>query len=159
MAAITTAVVAGAGVLMSYHGQQEQAKAARKAGKLNAADAMENARLAQERAIEDERMFRLSFKRDQGRNVAAIGASGIKMEGSPLEVLQDNASMAETDAINIRKGGEQERASYMRQAHMFRSGANAEARASQIKGAATLLSGASDTYDTGLKSGAWGKKT
>lgn len=148
-------VVAGAGVLMSYHGQQEQAKAARKAGKLNAADAMENARLAKERALEDERMFRLSFRRDTGRNVAAIGASGVKMEGSPLEVLQDNASSAERDALNIRAGGDQQRDSYLRQAQMYRDGASATARAAQVQGAATLLAGASNTYGTGQRSGAW----
>ena len=155
MAAVTTAVVAGAGVLMSYYGQQEQAKAARKAGKLNAADAMENAQLALERSKEDERVFRLSFKRDQARNIAAIGASGIKLEGSPLEVLQDNAAMAEGDAINIRRGGEQQRDSYLRQANMFRQGANATARAAQIQGAATLLSGATSVAQTGQRSGAW----
>lgn len=155
MAAVTTAVVAGAGVLMSYYGSQEQAKAAKKAGKLNAQDAMENARLAQERAKEDERMFRLSFKRENARNVTAIASSGIKMEGSPLEVLQDNAAMAEQDAINIRRGGEQQRDSYIRQAGMYRAGANASARAAQISGAASVLQGASNTYDTGRRSGAW----
>lgn len=155
MAAVTTAVVAGAGVLMTYYGQQEQAKAAKKAGRLNAEDAEENAKLSMQRAAEDERMFRLSFKRDQGRNVAAVGASGVKQEGSPLEALQDNAAMAERDAINIRLGGEQASAAYKRQAYMFRSGAGAQARAAEIGGAATLLRGAADTYSTGQKSGAW----
>lgn len=155
MAAITTAAVVGAGVLMTYYGQQQQAKAAKRAGQLNAADAEENARLARLRAIEDEKQFRLSFRRDQGRNVAAIGASGVRQEGSPLEVLQDNAAMAEQDAQNIRAGGEQQRSSYLRQAQMFREGGAAAERTGQIMGAATLLKGAGDTYTTGQKSGAW----
>jgi hypothetical protein len=154
MAAITTAVVATAGVGLSYYGQMQQAKAARRAGELNAQDAEENARLSAQRAAEDERIFRLSFKRDQSRNMAAIGASGIKLEGSPLEVLQDNASMAETDALNIRRGGEQQRASYMRQAQGYREGAEASARASEIQGAATLLSGAASVYGNARTSGA-----
>lgn len=155
MAAITTAAVVGAGALMSFYGQQEAAKAARKAGELNAQDAEENARLAKQRAVEDERAFRLSFSRDQGRNVAAIGASGVRQEGSPLEVLRDNAAMAEQDANNIRAGGEQQRASYLRQAQMFREGGQAAERTGQIMGAATLLSGAANTYTAGTKSGAW----
>lgn len=156
MAAITTAAVVGAGVLMTYYGMQEQGKAAKRAGELNAADAEENARLAHLRAIEDERQFRLSFQRDQGRNVAAIGASGVKQEGSPLEVLRDNASMAESDAQNIRAGGAQARASYLRQADMYRQGGASAERGAQIMGAATLLKGAGDTYTAGSKSGAWG---
>lgn len=157
MAAVTTAVVAGVGVGLSFYGSMEQAKAAKKAGKLNAQDAEWNAEMARQRAIEDERQFRLSFKRDQGRNVAAVGASGVRMEGSPLEVLQDNAAMAESDALKIRRGGEIEREGYLRQAKNFRSGGNAAARGAQIAGAANLLSGAADTMKTGSESGAWKK--
>lgn len=148
MAAITTAVVAGAGLLMSYYGSQQAAKASKKAGKLNAEDAAENARLAREKAVEDERQFRLTFKREQGSNVAAIGASGVKQEGSPLEVLQDNVSSMEQDVINIRKGGQQQAASYLRQGRMARQSGNAQASAYQTQGAASLLSGAANTYST-----------
>lgn len=155
MAAITAAVVAGAGVALSVYGMQEQKKAAKKAGRLNAQDAEENARLSMERAKEDARMFRVSFRRDQDENIAAIGASGIKLEGSPLEVLHDNASAAEQDYQNILRGGEQQRDSYLRQARMFRSGAAAAGRAADIGSAATVLKGASDVYSTGQKSGAW----
>lgn len=157
MAAITTAVVAVAGVGMSYYGQQQAGNAARRAGELNAQDAEENARLSVLRAQEDERQFRLSFRRDQSSNVAAIGASGIKQEGSPLEVLQDNASGAERDANNIRAGGEQSRQSYLRQARGYREGARAAGEAANIQGAATLLSGAVSAYKTGNESGAWAK--
>lgn len=155
MAAVTTAAVVGAGVLLSFYGQQEQAKAAKRAGDLNAADAEENARLARLRAIEDEKQFRISFRRDQGRNVAAVGASGVRQEGSPLEVLQDNAAMAEHDAQNILALGRQQQASYLRQAQMYREGGAAAQRTGQIMGAATLLKGAGDVYSTGAKSGAW----
>jgi hypothetical protein len=134
---------------------QEQKKAGNKAAKLNAQDAEENARLAQERAKEDARMFRVSFRRDQESNKAAIGASGVKMEGSPLEVLYDNAASAEHDYQNILKGGAQQRDSYLRQARMFRAGGAAQARAADIGSAAALLQGAGSTYGAGQKSGAW----
>ncbi len=156
MAAVTTAVVAGAGVLMAYYGSQQQAQAQKRAGRLNAQDAEENARLAQERAAEDERQFKVSFRRDTGSNLAAIGASGVKREGSPLEVLQDNAASAERDVINIRRGGEAQRDSYLRQANIYRQTGNAQSNATQISGAANLLSGAAGTYSTASKSGAKG---
>lgn len=155
MAAVTAAVVVGAGTLLTVYSMQEQKKAAQKAARLNAADSEENARLAAEQAAEDGRQFRLSFRRDQARNVAQVGASGIKQEGSPLEVLQDNAAMAEQDYQNIIKGGEQRRASYLRQANMYRSGGNAAARAADIGSAAALLQGAGSTMSAGQKSGAW----
>lgn len=155
MAAITMAAVAAVGVGLTVYGQQEQKRAAKKAAKLNAQDAEENARLAQERALEDARQFRLNFRRDQARNVAAIGASGIKQEGSPLEVLQDNAAAAERDYQNIKRGGEQQRDSYLRQARMYRESGAAAARAADIQSAATVLNGVSSVYGTGQKSGAW----
>lgn len=156
MAAITTAVVVGAGALMTYYGQQEQAKAAQRAGELNAEQSEKNAQLAAQRAAEDERQFRLSFRRDNARNVVAVAASGVKMEGSPLEVLQDNASMMERDANNIRAGGQQQVDAYRFQGKMYREGGDAAQRVGQIQGAATLLNGASNTYSAGSKSGAWG---
>lgn len=155
MAAITTAVVVGAGTLLTVYGQQEQKKAAQRAGELNAQNAEQNAILAAKQAEEDARQFRLSFRRDTARNITAIAASGIKMEGSPLEVLADNASMAERDFQNIKAGGEQQRDSYLRQGRMFREGGEAAGRAADIGSAASLLQGAGNTYNAGTKSGAW----
>lgn len=155
MAAITTAVVAGAGTLLTVYGMQQQKKANQRAANLNAQESERNAQLSAQQAEEDARQFRLSFRRDQARNVAAIGASGIKMEGSPLEVLQDNAAGAERDYQNIKAGGEQQRQSYLRQAQMYREGGKAQAEAADIGSAAALLRGASSTYGTGQKSGAW----
>jgi hypothetical protein len=155
MAAITAAVVVGAGTLLTVYGQQEQKRAAKRAGELNARDAEENARLAQQQAEEDARQFRLSFRRDNAKNIAAIGASGIKNEGSPLEVLQDNASMAESDYQKIKAGGMQQRDAYLRQSQMYREGGAAAGRAADIASAASLLQGAGNTYTAGTKSGAW----
>jgi hypothetical protein len=155
MAAVTTAVVAGLGTAMSVYGAVEQGKAAKKAAAMNAQEAELNAQLTAEKAAEDERQFRLSFRREQGRNQAAIGASGIKAEGSPLEVLQDNAAMAEQDALRIRRGGQIERDAFMRQAGNYRQAGRAASRAAGIGAAASLLSGAGNVYSTGQKSGAW----
>lgn len=155
MAAITSAVVVGAGTLLTVYGQQEQKKAALRAGQLNAEQAEKNAVLAQQQADEDARQFRLSFRRDNERNITAVAASGIKMEGSPLEVLQDNAANAERDYQNIKAGGEQAAENYRFQGQMYREGASAAGRAADIASAATILNGAGSTYSAGTKSGAW----
>lgn len=155
MAAVTTAVVAGAGTLLTVYGMQQQKKAAQRAADLNAQESEINAELVAKQAEEDARQFRLSFTKDNARNITAIGASGIKMEGSPMEVLQENAANAERDYQNIKAGGEQQRQSYLRQARMYREGGAAAAEAADIGSAAALLNGASNTYTTGTKSGAW----
>lgn len=155
MAAVTTAVVAGAGTLLTVYGMQQQKRAAQRAADLNAQDAEQNAALSMKQAEEDARQFRASFRRDQARNVAAIAASGIKMEGSPLEVLADNAANAERDYQNIKAGGMQQRDAFLRQARMYREGGRAAGEAGDIGSAAALLSGAANTYSTGQKSGAW----
>ncbi len=155
MAAITTAVVVGAGTLLTVYGQQEQKKAAQRAADLNSQQSEKNAQLAAQQAEEDARQFRLSFRRDNARNVTAIAASGIKMEGSPLEVLQDNAAGAERDYQNIKAGGEQAAENYRFQGQMYREGGAAAGRAADISSAAALLNGAGSTYTAGTKSGAW----
>jgi len=155
VAAITTAVVAVGGAAMSFEGQRQAGKANKRAGELNAWEAGKQAQFARQQAQEDEKQFRLSFRRDQSSNVAAIGASGIKQEGSPLEVLRDNTASAETDAINIRRGGERSRSSFLRQASAFREGARASGRASAFSSAGSLLSGASNIVSTGRQAGAF----
>lgn len=155
MAAVTAAVVGVAAVGLTAYGMQQQKKANQRAAKLNEQDALENARLTEEQAAEDARVFRLSFRRDNERNKAAIGASGIKMEGSPLEVLQDNAAMAEQDVANIKRGAMNQRDAYFRQARMFKEGGQAQARAADIGTAAAVLQGASNAYSGGRQSGAW----
>jgi hypothetical protein len=133
----------------------EEGRAAERAAKFNAAQAEKNARQAQERAIEDERAFRLSFRREQASNVTSIAASGVKLEGSPLEVLQDNAAMAEQDALKIRKYGALQAEAFRSEAQGYRMGGSAARRAGNIGGAANLLTGAANTYEVGQKSGAW----
>lgn len=136
----------GAGTIASAIGAGQEARASARAAKNNAREAELNARLAIERAQEDERQFRLSFRRDEGRNITAVGASGIKLEGSPIEVLRDNAANAERDAQNIRRAGELERSSYLRQAKNFKRAAKDARKAGDLAIASTLLSGAGQIY-------------
>lgn len=94
-----------AGGLMSASGSAKQGAAAQEAGIYNQVMAEENAKRAIERAKEDERQFRISVRHQQASNRAAVAKSGVKLEGSPMEVLRANARKAEEDAIAIRMSG------------------------------------------------------
>lgn len=65
-----------------------------------------NAQAAIDRAAAEE----VRLRRDRDRRIestrATFGASGVQIQGSPLEVLADEAMEAEEDALLIRFGGE-----------------------------------------------------
>lgn len=116
-----------------------QADAAKDAASFNAAEAERNAQLVREQAIEDEKQFRMAFRREQASNRARLGASGVKASGSPLAALQDNAARAEADAIAIRKRGNQRRISFLREAGRFRVQKKAIGAQSRLAMAGSVL--------------------
>lgn len=129
------------GGLMQASAAQKAAAAQERADNANAKEAAINARLAKERAINDEREFRLSFRKDNASNIVAIAGAGIRLQGSAIEALRDNAIVAETDALRIRKGGDDERNSYLRQRVSFERSAR-DSRSAGRAGASAALLGA-----------------
>lgn len=136
------AALAGAGALVSYAGAQQQAESERMAGELTARNLEINAKAALAQAAEQEKELRRQFRRHHGSNVAAIGASGIRQEGSAAEVLRDNAARAAEDALRIRRTGRAEHNNFLRQAHSARMTGESRARGAEIGGIASLLGGA-----------------
>lgn len=143
------------GGLMNFASVQQQARAESTALRFNASDAQENAKRAIEQSVEDERQFRIAFKRQEGSNKAAIGASGIKRSGSALEVLRDNTTKAEGDAIRIRKEGFRRRDDFLKQARGFTRAAKNVEKAGQIAGTSALLGGGAKAFSAGSRSGAF----
>lgn len=139
MAAVTSAVIGGVSLIGNIAGSQMQADAAMQAGRFNAQMAEENARLAKEKAIEDERRFRTIVRQQYGSNVASISKSGIRLEGSAMEVLRENSRVAEEDAMNIRRGGDIERARFLTEARFQRVSGAMGAASANIQGAANTL--------------------
>ncbi len=86
-------------------------------------------------ANEEADRRRRDARRIIGQNRANIGASGISLEGSPLEVLADNAAEGELDARTAIVAG-------ARDAANLRSRASA-ARSSGFIGAGSALLGSS----------------
>lgn len=101
-AAAGIAVVGG---LMQAYGSIEQGRMSREAATNDARIAMNNARLAKEQAREQEMRYRASTRKTLASITAGYAASGITMEGSPTEVLNESVANAEADALQIRRGG------------------------------------------------------
>jgi len=120
-----TAVSAGLAVMSSV----QQKKAAD-----NAADQ------AKQAARENARRQSVEARKRIGLMRANYGASGVSIEGSPLDVLEESAANAELDRLTILHGGSVEAGRYR--------AAGKAAFAQGISGAANdLLGGAISAYD------------
>lgn len=87
-----------------------------------------NARLAEQKAQLDADRRRRQARLNLGATRAAVGANGITMEGSPLDILADNAAEEELDALIIEFNGSLEAA-----------GQRDQARAASAQGTAALV--------------------
>lgn len=96
----TLAGVAGlAGTALSAASQWDAGNAAETIGKINAANATEEAKARVEAAKAET--FKLSRQSNQmaGEQRAAFGATGFSIEGSPLEVMANTAREYERDML------------------------------------------------------------
>ena len=82
-----------AGGIIRSRAAEDQAKAVSDA-------ALYNARLAEIEGAEEYKRRRKAARKQIGSYVAQVGKSGVRMEGSPLEFLVQNAEELERDALN-----------------------------------------------------------
>jgi hypothetical protein len=124
MSGWTAAIVAAVGVVSSLSQAQQQKSAAKYNEKLAENQAI-GAR--QEAAAAADRQQRQSAK-TIGTMQATYAASGVGLEGSPLEVLEESARNAELDRLTILWNGEGRAQGYQNTAELERSrGKNAMA--------------------------------
>lgn len=124
MSGWTAAIVAAVGVVSSLSQAQQQKSAAKYNEKLAENQAI-GAR--QEAAAAADRQQRQSAK-TIGSMQATYAASGVGLEGSPLEVLEESARNAELDRLTILWNGEGRAQGYQNTAELERSrGKNAMA--------------------------------
>lgn len=103
-ALLAAPVVAGQALNVVGTIQESQSKIA--AAEYNAGVASENANQTRIASNEQERQFRVSSRKQLGQMRANYSASGVTLEGSPLDVLEESAMNAELDALQLRHGGE-----------------------------------------------------
>jgi len=119
--------------------QYQAANAAAKQASINARTAIAEA------AAMESRQRRASAM-DISAGAAGYGASGVRMEGSPLDIMEQSAYNAELDALTTRWKGQVEATNYRNEAAMARaSGRNAliggfiNAGGAAIKGASSYI--------------------
>lgn len=105
------AAVVGAGI--SMYGSVQQGKAAEEAGRAQRNINERNAIQIENQGKEEEKLLRKNSRRQLGEMRTDYGASGVTLEGSPLDWMVDSAMAAERDALNI-KFTAQDRAQSMR---------------------------------------------
>jgi 2-methylaconitate cis-trans-isomerase PrpF len=103
----------------------------------NATLAREDATLAEQAAAFRVRQARLLASRRASQNLAVIGASGVTVEGSPLEVLLDQAYQDETEARLLHYQGQLEVLARTREADV----AGYQAQVRRTTGQRSLLVG------------------
>lgn len=121
------AAAAVAGQAIGAAGNIRQGNAAEAAGEYNAQIAEQNAQATRATAAEEERRLRVSSRKQIGQARANYGASGVQLEGSPLDVLEESAANSELDALTVRHQGEQQARSLEQYATLERfKGKNAQ---------------------------------
>ena len=146
MAIVAMATTAAAGGM--------QAQAQYDAGKAKKAIYDRNAqqRRFDAKGRQDETLVQAQEKRDNDKQLARkkmllVGGAGIQLEGTPLDILAEDAGNLEKQAINIERGGEKDYLDMMTEADMDefkgRSAFKAGARQSQATAFQTVAKVAS----------------
>ena len=95
-----------AGTAVSVIGAISQSRTASQSSKYNAEIANQNAVASRQQAAANAEAADKEARKRLGAIEANVGASGIAMEGSPLDILKESARTAEMDRLNIIYGGE-----------------------------------------------------
>ena len=119
---------------------------AKKTSEYNAAIGERNAGLARSQAAADADAQQRHARQVIGAARAGYGASGITLEGSPLDVLESSAANAELDRQNILYKGELRAMGYSEGAALDRVRGDSAQRAGYEKAGSAILMGAGKYY-------------
>lgn len=146
-------VASGVGGFLGAVGSLKQAKSEERTHNYNAEQLRYNARAALEKAKKDEETLRISGRKQMGEMRANYGASGVQIDGSALDILEESAVALERDALNIRFAGEQAYYSGMNTAiEEVRLGHEAS-EAGYYNAVGSMLGGASGAMKSGASYG------
>ncbi len=148
----TVATVAGA--LMSAKGSSEQASASSNVANYNAAVATRDAAAARDQAARDADLQRRQAAKQIGAARAAYGASGVTLEGTPLDVLEESAANAKIDELNVLYKGEMRAMGFDSTAALDTYRGQTALREGEYRSASSLLTGAGTLASSLGKSGA-----
>lgn len=135
-----------AGTVMSVVGALKQGQAQSDAMNFNAQMAGQNAVVARQQAAADEARQRRENLLRAGNLRAGYGASGVTLDGSPLDVLEMAATTGELDAQNVRYKGSLRAIGYENSAALDTAGASNALTSSYYRAGSELLSGGAKAY-------------
>jgi len=129
-----------AGALLTTSAQVGQGYAQSKAARSSAAIMDRNAFQARAQAIAEERRLKRDRVRRQGQTRAAFGGAGVTLEGSPMEVLAEQAMEARENELLVLFAGEQRAIGSELEAQVLRDNATGFMMGGLMKGGSTLIS-------------------
>jgi len=155
--AANSAMISLAGTAFSVFGALSQGQQASKAGEYNAAIARNNAIASQQQAAANAAAQQRKARLQMGSMRAAYGASGVSIEGSPLDVLEASAATAELDRQNILYGGALRTQGYESTAGLEMMRGSSSETGSYLSAGSSLLSGAvkAGAFDSASKQDDW----
>ncbi|MDF3019303.1 MAG: hypothetical protein K0Q92_606 [Steroidobacteraceae bacterium] len=106
----------------------------------------QNGLLARRNAGSNEEQQRKRARAFQGRQLAAIGESGVGMTGSAADIFKESLYSAEMDALNIRYEGELGNVSAQNSAQGARYSGKLAQQAGYFGAAASIAGGAGKGY-------------
>jgi hypothetical protein len=125
------------------YGSYSSGQAQKKAAEFNAQVQEQNASAAKEKAAYDEQQQRYKARLLISTQIARYSASGADIsEGTPLDVVAEQAFQSEKDSIAIRYGGDVAGSRYLSAASGERFQGQNAATAGQISAVGSILQGA-----------------
>ena len=135
------------GTISAMRAAEKQGEAAEQAGQFNAAVATRNSQVAVDQSNMDAERQRRETAQRQGVIRAGYGASGITVEGSPLDILESSAALGELDRQTILYKGKLRAQGYTDTATLdVMGGENAQTQAG-YKAGNELFNGGARAYN------------
>lgn len=142
MSFAAAAIVIGAGSFIAAREQERQGDISAGVISAQAANERRLATLALLRGQADEERVRSIGRRRQGAQVAAVAVSGVALEGSPLDVLVDQAVQDDLEARTVGFNAREEARARRFNAQVLDIKAKQVDRAAEIDAFGTILGGA-----------------
>ena len=143
---------ATAGIMMAVGGglkaigTYQSAQAKSRAADYNRNISLQNAEISKQQTQADLISLRKKQYRAFGAIRAATGASGVSMEGSPLDVLENSVAEAELDAQRLKYAGELRARGYESDAALYGMESKAAKTAGYFGAASELLMAGGNYY-------------
>ncbi|MCR4346497.1 MAG: hypothetical protein NUV55_04755 [Sulfuricaulis sp.] len=145
----TAGIMLFAGAGMQAVGSIASAKAKSQAADFNRDISLQNSEIAKQQTKADVISLRKKQYQQLGAIRAAVGASGVTMEGSPLEVLEESVIESTLDLQRAEYAGTLRERGYATDALLYGAEGKTAKTSGYFGAASSLLMGGARAYDYG----------